>query len=113
MSGKQTDLQAQAAQQASADKAMAFSAAESQKQRDYETTMSNSAYQRAMADMKKAGLNPILASKLGGASTPTYQAATGQQANQSQRTDSGGIGGFAKTLGSFVSSAFMLMKMFM
>lgn len=36
----------------------------------FQERMSNSAYQRAMIDMRKAGLNPILAYKQGGASTP-------------------------------------------
>lgn len=40
-------------------------------QMQFQADMSNSAYQRAMEDMRKAGLNPILAGKVGGASTPT------------------------------------------
>lgn len=58
-----------AGQSATNAQMMAFNAQEAQNNRNWQTEMSNTAYQRQMADMRAAGLNPILAAGGPGASS--------------------------------------------
>lgn len=56
--------------------AMSYNSTEALANREWQEHMSSTAYQRAVEDMKKAGLNPILAFANGGASTPGGSAGT-------------------------------------
>ena len=70
-------------QQASAREAMAFEADQAQINREWQENMSNTAYQRAVKDLKAAGLNPALAYQQGGAATTSGATASGATASGS------------------------------
>jgi len=108
--------QASSFSQTNSDQARAFNAQALQMQmdynanqsainRDFQANMSNTSYQRAMADMRAAGLNPILAYSQGGASTPTGSNAAASLAG----SPSDSVGG-SSSYGETVSEPSLLEK---
>lgn len=67
-----------------AQKARDFEQREAQINREFQERMSSTSYERAVADMKNAGINPLVAlggGSAGGASTPSGATAHGKQAS--------------------------------
>lgn len=92
-----------------------FNAAEAQKARDWETYMSNTQVQRAMADYQAAGLNPILAAT-NGASYNAPASASGAVASvkaghvQPEALDLSGISSALSSMTNFMLVNKMLGK---
>lgn len=101
MSWQQMQMQQQFAREQSA-----WSAEQAQKQMDFQERMSNTQYQRGMADMRSAGLNPILAYSQGGASSPSGAIASAQSAGGAQFENAmEGLGQGVSSAGQFARNA--------
>lgn len=90
LAGAVQDLFGQEFQSDEATAARDFSAQQAQLNRDFQERMRSSQYQTAVEDMKKAGLNPMLAYHQGGAGTPTGAMA---QSASASRQNLGGLSG--------------------
>lgn len=89
-----------------AEKSRKFSAEQAQLNREFQERMSNTAYQRGIADLKAAGLNPALAYNNAGASSPAGSVAQTSMANSAQASASAPYAKMSSTLGQNALTAF-------
>ena len=70
-----------------------FQAEQAELNRQWQEKMSNTSYQRAVEDLKKAGLNPVLAAINGGAGVGSGSMASGSQASAGATSGASASGG--------------------
>lgn len=87
-----------------AERARTYNSAEAAKQRDWEQYMSNSAYQRAVNDMKAAGINPAMAFG-GGANAASVPSGASGSASAATSAASGGSGGIGRMIAQIAAVA--------
>ncbi len=94
-------------------KAMDFSAAEAAKNRDWQQYMSNTSHQREIADLKAAGLNPVLSAMGGhGAAVTSGATASGVTSSGAKgEVDTSANAAIAGILSSFLNAHTQLQAM--
>lgn len=94
---------------ASTREQMAFQNEQAKIQREWESGMSNTAHQREVEDLKKAGLNPVLSAGGGGASTPSATVPSGSSYQAQNELPGGYLGQISKVL-DLVNTATSIQK---